>query len=489
MYAAIDMKSFYASVECVEKGLDPLTTNLVVADASRTDKTICLAVSPALKNLGVPGRPRLFEVNKIVGDINRDRLRKNNYRAFAGKSRDGVEVQNHPDYELDYHIAVPRMELYEKYSAKIYGIFLKYFSPEDIHIYSCDEAFIYIEPYLRLYNKSPFDLIMAVVRDVLGETGITATAGIGTNMYLCKIAMDIVAKKMPADDDGVRIAELDEISYREKLWEHTPLTDFWGFGKGIVKSLEKLGLRNMADICMMSEQNEDVLYDTFGVRAELIIDHAWGVESCSIRDIHEYEPKSRSLNAGQVLQRPYLYEEAEIILREMVDSLVLKLVDSGMATDQIGLSVIYDCENMNTGYNGKSVLDHYGRNMPKPINCTHKIRYMSSSKEIMSEFLRIFHEYADPELLIRKISISFGGVIPENEVPQEFVQYDLFTDVEAIARENAKKDKEQEREKSLQKALIHIKNKYGKNAVLKGLSLQEGATARERNMQIGGHKA
>lgn len=489
MYAAIDMKSFYASVECVERGLDPLTTNLVVADVSRTEKTICLAVSPSLKSFGIPGRPRLFEVIQAVNGINYQRRKLNRYNKFRGCSTDINELEIHPELEVGYITAVPQMRLYEEYSTRIYAVFLKYFAPEDVHVYSCDEAFIFIEPYLALYHTSPHELVMKVVTDILSETGITATAGIGTNMYLCKIAMDIVAKKMPADENGVRIAELDELSYREKLWEHTPLKDFWGFGNGIASHLERMGIRNMGDICLLSECDDERLYREFGVNAEIIIDHAWGYESCTISDIKAYKPKCRSLSTSQVLSRAYENFEAEIVLKEMTEQLVLKLVGAGCAADQVSLFVLYDVGGIYDGYSGEMRNDHYGRKMPKPLSCTKKTGYTSSTKEIMGALVSLFRSRTDVKLAIKKIGISLDNIIPQNEIPQKYLQFDLFTDTDMAAEENAADEAAKMRERSLQTAVLGIRNKFGKNSLLRGISYQEGATARERNMQIGGHRA
>ena len=488
MYAAIDMKSFYASVECVERGLDPLTTNLVVADASRTNKTICLAVTPSMKAVGVPGRPRLFEVEQKISNVNY--LRRKAYRGrLTGKSVSSSELKQHPEYEFEYIIAMPRMRLYEEYSTRIYSMFLKYFAPEDIHVYSCDEAFMYISPYLDTYRKNAYDLIMTVIRDVLKATGITATAGIGTNLYLAKVTMAMVAKKMPADADGVRIAELDEMSYREKLWEHEPMKDFWGFGSGITSHLERMGIHNMGELCLMSEQNEEALYKEFGVNAEVMIDHAWGFESCTIDDIHAYSPQTRSISSSQVLTRAYKFQEAEIILMEMVDALVLKMIESGCATNSISLSVSFDGENVYNEYEGNWVLDIYGRKAPKTVTCNKKIEYTSSSKELLKEMTLLFRSRIDSGLLIRKIGISFQNIIPQKDIPEDEIQYSLFDDVEKIERQRKQKKQELSREDALQKAVLSIKGRFGKNAVLRGISFQEGATARERNMQIGGHRA
>lgn len=489
MYAAVDMKSFYASVECVERGLDPLSTNLVVADMSRTSKTICLAVSPSLKSIGLPGRPRLFEVEQKVQSENYRRKRQNQYRNFARKSSDAIELKHHPEYELDYITALPQMKLYEEYSTKIYSILLRYFSPEDIHVYSCDESFIHIEPYLKLYQKTANKLLMTVIREILSETGITATAGIGTNMYLAKIAMDIMAKKMPADKNGGRIAELDELSYRKNLWEHTPLTDFWGYGKGISSHLERLGIHNMGEICLLSEQNEELLYREFGANAEIIIDHAWGYENCTIQDIQNYTPKNRSIGSGQVLSRAYDNIEAKIILKEMTDALVLKMLSCRCATNHISLDIQYDSKDVYSEYNGKWASDRYERKVPVPLSCSKRIEYTSSFSEIIKHMLELFRSRVDKRLSIKKISTGFGDLISKDKIPEKIVQYGLFDDVETLEKQRRQKEIQAQKEDSIQKAVLGIKEKYGKNALLRGISYQKGATARERNRQIGGHRA
>ena len=489
MYAAVDMKSFYASVECVERGLDPLNTNIVVADISRTSKTICLAVSPSLKAIGLPGRPRMFEVEQKVQTVNYQRKKQNQYRSFVQRSSDATELKQHPEYELDFITAPPRMKLYEEYSTKIYSILLRYFSSEDIHVYSCDESFIHIEPYLHLYHKTANELLMTVVKEILSETGITATAGIGTNMYLAKIAMDIMAKKMPADKNGVRIAELDELSYRKNLWEHTPLTDFWGYGKGISEHLERLGIHNMGEICLLSERNDELLYREFGTNAEIIIDHAWGYENCTIQDIQSYTPKNRSISSGQVLSRAYENSEAEIILKEMTDALVLKMISCGCATNHISLDIQYDSKDVYETYNGKWASDRYERKVPVPLSCSKKIEYTASFSEIMRQMLKLFHSRVDKRLFIKKISNSFSGLISKDEIPEKVIQYGLFDDVEALEKKRRQKELQVQKEESIQKAVLDIKEKYGKNALLRGISYQKEATARERNGQIGGHRA
>lgn len=489
MYAAIDMKSFYASVECVERNLNPLDTNLVVADTTRTEKTICLAVSPALKEFGVSGRPRLFEVIQTVDIINRQRLNAANIRHFKSKSCHRSELIADNSIMLDYLIAPPQMTLYEDYSARIHSILLRYFSAEDIHVYSCDESFIYIEPYLETYHMSARDLVMTVIRDILKETGITSTAGIGTNMYLCKIAMDIIAKKITADENGVRIAELDELSYREQLWEHTPLTDFWQLAKGINARLQKLGLRNMGDICLQSLINEEVLYKEFGVEAELIIDHAWGWESCTIADIKRCKPKSRSVSSSQVLARPYEFNEAVIILREMVEALVQKIIAEEYLTSGVSLYVSYDSSNVYAAYNGRWSTDAYGRRTPRQLSVSRKIEATSSNTELTEIFLKLFNEQADHQLRIRKIGLSLNNLVPETEIEEKYIQYDIFSDVEALEHARIQREKKLAEEKAVQKALLEIKDKFGKNSILRGSSYLAASTARERNTQIGGHRA
>ena len=489
-YIAIDLKSFYASVECVERGLDPLTTNLVVADESRTEKTICLAVSPALKSFGIPGRPRLFEVIQSVSNANRQRQYKAPNRTFTGKSYNLPELQSNPALEIDYIVAPPQMAHYMEVSTKIYQIYLNYIAPEDIHVYSIDEVFIDVTAYLKTYKMTARELAMTMIKDVLGSTGITATAGIGTNMYLCKVAMDIVAKKMPADKDGVRIAELDEMSYRRQLWSHRPLTDFWRVGKGYAKKLEDRYIFTMGDIAELSLRNEEMLYKMFGINAELLIDHAWGYEPCTIEDIKAYKPQSNSISSGQVLQHPYDFEKARLVVREMTDMLVLDLVDKGLVTDQMVLTVGYDM--LGTGnYNGPYTDDRYGRKIPKSAHGSINLgRQTSSTKIIMENVTELFNRIVDKDLLVRRMYVVANHVVPESNVVEETeVQLDFFTDFEAEERRKEEEAKKLEREKNIQKALLGIKKKYGKNAILKGMNFEEGATAIERNGQVGGHKA
>ena len=502
-YIAIDLKSFYASVECIERGLDPLTTNLVVADASRTEKTICLAVSPSLKSYGIPGRPRLFEVVQKVKEVNLERKAKSPRREFTGSSFNAVELAKNPDLEVAYIAAAPRMAYYMEYSTRIFDIYLRYIAPEDMHVYSIDEVFIDATTYLNTYKMSAHDLALKMIRDVLHETGVTATAGIGTNMYLCKVAMDIVAKKMPADADGVRIAELDEMSYRKLLWNHTPLTDFWRVGHGYAKKLMANGLNTMGDIARCSigkpneYYNEVLLYKLFGINAELLIDHAWGWEPTTIAEIKSYKPQMNSLGSGQVLHCAYTAEKAKLIVKEMTDLLVLDLVDKKLVTDQMVLTIGYDIENLTNPairnkYHGEVTTDHYGRQIPKHAHGTINLPCQTSStKIIMKAMEELFDRIINRDLLVRRINIVAARVVPESEVSdkQTFEQLDLFTDYTALEKKKEQEKKEQEKEKKLQQAVLDIKKKYGKNAVLKGMNFEEGATTRERNGQIGGHKA
>ncbi|EHQ89078.1 DNA methylase [Desulfosporosinus youngiae] len=502
-YIAIDLKSFYASVECMERGLDPLTTNLVVADASRTEKTICLAVSPSLKEYGIPGRARLFEVVQKVKEVNGARLSKTPGRAFTGASFSDTELKSSASLSLDYIVAPPRMAHYMEYSTRIYNIYLKYIAPEDIHVYSIDEVFIDATDYLKAYSLTARELAAEIILDVLKTTGVTATAGIGTNLYLCKIAMDIQAKHIPADQNGVKIAELDEMSYRCLLWSHRPLTDFWRVGRGYAKKLEEHGLFTMGDIarCSLGKPadyyNEDLLYKLFGVNAELLIDHAWGWEPCTIADIKAYKPTTNSLGSGQVLQYAYTFDKAKLIVREMTDLLVLDLVDKRLVTDQLVLTVGYDIENLANPeikklYHGAITIDHYGRNLPKSTHGSINLgRQTSSTKLILDAVTGLFERIVDENLLVRRIGITANHVVDEATVQKtdNLEQLDLFTD---YAAERAKKEAEEAelaREKRMQKAILDIKKKHGKNAILKGMNLEEGATTVDRNRQIGGHKA
>ncbi len=498
-YVAIDLKSFYASVECVERKLNPLTTNLVVADVSRTEKTICLAVSPSLKAYGISGRARLFEVLQRVKEINAVRQRALRSGAFSASSFDDTQLKADGSLELDFIIAKPRMAYYMDYSARIYDIYLRYFAPEDIHVYSIDEVFIDVTGYLRAYGLTPRELTVKLVREVLAETGITATAGIGTNLYLCKIAMDIVAKHVAPDKDGVRIAELDEMSYRRLLWNHRPITDFWRVGSGYAKKLEANGLFTMGDVARCSVggadgfYNEDLLYKLFGINAELLIDHAWGWEPCTIADIKAYKPQSNSISSGQVLQRPYDFEKARLVVREMADLLSLDLVSKGLVTNQIVLTVGYDAENMKSGqsYGGELKIDRYGRRIPKHAHGTENLgMWTSSTKAIMDAASRLYDKIVNKKLLVRRMYIVACHVTDENSVTESkaYEQLDLFTDYEEKQKEREAQISARDREKHIQRAMLDIKRKFGKNAVIKGMNLQEGATAVERNSQIGGHK-
>jgi len=503
IYIAIDLKSFYASVECVKRGLDPLATNLVVADASRTEKTICLAVSPSLKAIGISGRARLFEVVQKVKEENATRRSKAPKHSFTGSSFIDTELKETPELSLDYIIAPPRMAAYMEYSTRIYNIYLKYVAPEDIHVYSIDEVFMDVTGYLQTANLSARELAMKMIHEVFQTIGITATAGIGTNLYLCKIAMDIVAKHIPADEDGVRIAELDEITYRRILWTHKPLTDFWRVGRGYAKKLEENGMFTMGDVarCSIGKKNEyyneDLLYKLFGINAELLIDHAWGWEPCTIADVKAYKPTANSTGSGQVLQCPYNYEKARLIVREMTDLLVLDLVDKGLVTDQMVLTVGYDIENLSNSeirkrYHGPITTDHYGRQVPKHAHGTVNLsRQTSSTKLIIDAVMDLYTRIVDESLLVRRINITANHVVDENIVAKEesYEQLDFFTDYEAKQKEKEEENATLLREKKMQLAILDIKKKYGKNAILKGTNLEEGAMTKERNKQIGGHKA
>ena len=502
-YIAIDLKSFYASVECKERNRDPLTTNLVVADQSRTEKTICLAVSPSLKSYGIPGRPRLFEVVQKIKEVNNTRRWKALNRTFTGSSDDSTELNTDPSLKVDYIVAPPRMEYYLEYSSKIYNIYLKYIAPEDIFPYSIDEVFIDATDYLNTYQMTARELAMTMIRDVLKTTGITATAGIGTNMYLCKIAMDIVAKHIKPDKDGVRIAELDEMSYRRKLWSHRPLTDFWRVGKGYAKKLEEHGLFSMGDIarCSIGKPNElyneELLYKLFGINAELLIDHAWGYEPCTMEQVKAYKPETNSVSSGQVLHCPYDYDKAKLIVKEMTDQMVLDLVDKGVVTDQLVLTIGYDIENLSNPnlknqYKGEITIDRYGRKVPKHAHGTANLKKKTSSTRLITNaVMDLYDRIVDEHLLVRRITITANKLVDEKSVKQEneYQQLDLFTDYEAQRKKQTEEEEKLERERRMQEAMLSIKKKFGKNAVLKGMNLEEGATAKDRNGQIGGHKA
>lgn len=493
IYAAIDLKSFYASVECVERGLDPFNTNLVVADESRTEKTICLAVSPALKTFGIGGRPRLFEVVQKIRDVNKKRRYNTPGKTFSGKSVFLSELNGNRFLAVDYIIAMPRMALYMEYSNRIYSIYLRYFSRDDIHIYSCDEVFIDVTNYLGMYKMTAHDLTIKIIREVLSETGITATAGIGTNLFLAKVAMDIVAKKMPADKDGVRIAELDEMGFRRQLWEHRPLTDFWRVGRGYAKTLEQNGMYTLGDVADRSTYDEDTLYKLFGMNAELLIDHAWGIEPTTIADIKAYKPRNNSLSNGQVLQEPYSYEKARIIVHEMADELSLSLAENNLVTDKLTLTIGYDTESLTepqiaAAYRGEITTDFYGRSIPKHAHGTENLdRKTFSPRTIGEGAVRLFDRIINPKLLVRRLTICACEVTGKSEQTDEYggEQLDLFTDYSEREAEIAA----QKRDEDMHLAVLKIKHKFGKNAILKGTNFEDGATMRERNKQIGGHRA
>ena len=496
-YIAIDLKSFYASVECVARGLDPLTTNLVVADVSRTEKTICLAVSPSLKQYGIAGRARLFEVIQRLSEVNDERRRRSPKGRLTGKSVSDTELKEHPDWEVDYLAAPPRMAHYIEVSTKIYGIYLKYIAPEDIHVYSIDEVFMDVTAYLRSYRMTAHELAMTIIRDVLQQTGITATAGIGTNMYLCKVAMDIMAKKSPADKDGVRIAELDEMMYRRQLWSHRPLTAFWRVGHGIAQRLAPYGIDTMGKIARCSIENEELLYRLFGVNAELLIDHAWGWEPCTIDLVKAYRPESNSFSSGQVLQSAYDAQKARVVIQEMADQMALDLVSRRLVTDQLVLDIGYDVESLarsdiRSRYQGAITTDHYGRKVPKHAHGTANLSLpTSSSRLIINAVTDLFDRIVNKVLLVRRLNLTACHVVDEQTVTKKNrpEQLDLFTDYEALESQRRKERAALAKERRMQEAQLRIKKRFGKNAILKGLNFEEGATAIERNKQIGGHKA
>ena len=503
MYLCMDLKSFYASVECVDRGLNPLTTNLVVADPSRTEKTICLAVSPSLKAYGIGGRARLFEVIEQVRRANAKRRSLAPGGRFTGASAQADELAKHPEYQIDYLIAPPRMARYMEMSTKIYEIYLKYAAPEDIHVYSIDEVFIDLTNYLQAAGCTAREYAKKIMKEIFAKSGITATAGIGTNLYLAKIAMDIEAKHIPADEDGARIAMLDEISYRRKLWTHQPITDFWRVGRGYAAKLKEHGMLTMGDVARCSigkpgdYHNEELLYRLFGINAELLIDHAWGYEPCRMEHIKAYKPENNSVGSGQVLHCPYTAQKTRLVVKEMADQLSLQLVDQGLVTDQMVLTVGYDIENLtdpkrSVSYRGEVTKDRYGRNIPKHAHGTENLGcFTSSTRQILDAVLALYDRIIDEKLLIRRVYLTANHVMPETEVKRELVaeQLDLFTDYDALEQKRQKEQQELEREKRLQHAMLDIKKKFGKNAILKGMNLCEGATAKERNDQIGGHKA
>lgn len=494
-FITIDLKSFYASVECVERELDPLTTNLVVADESRTEKTICLAATPAIKSYGVPGRARLFEVVQKIREANGARRFYAPGHKLEGRSCDAVELSKNPSLAIDYLVAPPRMALYMDYSSRVYGIYLRYIAPRDIHTYSIDEVFINAAPYLAAYKLTARELAMKMIREVLSETGITATAGIGTNLYLAKIAMDITAKHMSPDKHGVRIAELDERTYRQKLWAHTPITDFWRVGKGYANKLASMGLYSMGDVARKSldSQGERDLYRVFGINAELLIDHAWGYEPCTMEAIKSYRPSATSLSSGQVLHCPYTHAQARLIVWEMADQLILDLVAKKLMTNQIVLDIGYDIENIAQGYSGPVHTDHYGRKVPKPAHGTMSLqKHSSSTRELLRETLALYDRIISPPLLVRRITVTMGRLINEDSAARQkeaTVEFDLFSDMEGTAQKEEAARLAEEKEKSLQHTMIAIKNKFGKNAILKAANLKEEARTIARNSEIGGHKA
>ena len=487
VYIAIDLKSFYASVECVEKGINPLTANLVVADPERTDKTICLAVSPALKAYGIPGRARLYEVKQKVREINMVRERRYG-RKLVGKSTDAVELAHDPSLALDFIIAIPRMAYYISYSTRIYNIYLRYIAEEDMHVYSIDEVFIDATPYLKTYKLTARELATKIVNEVLAETGVTATVGIGTNLYLAKVAMDIVAKHAKPDKNGARIAELDEMSYRKELWSHRPLTDFWRVGKGYARRLEKVGLHTMGDIALCSEKNEDYLYQMFGVNAELLIDHAWGWEPCEIAEINQYRPKNSSFSSGQVLKEPYPFDKALVVAKEMADEIGYSLLKKDLLIDQIILTIGYDVNNVENGYNGEVKKDFYGREVPKPAHGTYNLDgFTCSSRKIREAVQELFEKIVNPELLIRRITIDVNHVKNRGQLEKGPRQLSLFGKDDTTPVSNSLQT-DTTKERRANQAVLDIRKRYGKNAILTGINFEDGATGRERNQQIGGHR-
>ena len=496
IYLCIDLKSFYASVECKERNLDPMNTNLVVADESRTEKTVCLAISPTMKQYGLGGRARLYEVLQKVREVNNQRKKTNHYKKFNGKSYIDSELKNNKELELDFIIAPPQMKKYMDYSTQIYNVYLKYIAPEDIYVYSIDEVFCDLTNYLNYNNISPKELVIKMIHDVYKTTGITATAGIGTNMYLAKVAMDIVAKHAEADEYGVRLAELDEISYRKLLWNHRPLTSFWRVGQGYAKKLEANGLYTMGDIARCSLNNEDLLYKMFGVNAELLIDHAWGWEPCTIKDVKSYKPTTNSVSSGQVLHCPYEYKKARLIIKEMSDLLALDLVAKKLVTNQIVITIGYDIDNLTipeirAKYDGDITLDHYGREVPKHAHGTLNLdHYTSSSKTIMENMLKLFDRIINKDLLIRRVNIVACNVVkPENVKNKPIIQqFDLFSNNEEQEELKRRELEDEKEERKVQEVLLNIKSRFGKNAILKGMNLEEGGTTIERNGQVGGHK-
>lgn len=496
VYAAIDLKSFFASVECRKRNLNPLTTNLVVADNTRTEKTICLAISPSMKAYGLPGRARLFEVMQKVKNVNNGRRMLAHNKTFSGKSYNDIELKKDKNLELDYIIAPPHMASYMEYSTKIYNIYLKYISSEDIFPYSIDEVFCDLTSYINTYKLSPRELVTKIIKDIYDTTGITATAGIGTNLFLCKVAMDIVAKHVEPNSYGVRIAELDERSFREKLWNHKPITDFWRVGKGYAKRLEKYRMFTMGDVARCSVENEDLLYKIFGVNAELLIDHSWGWECATIKSIKKCKPENRSLCSGQVLHCPYDYDQTKLIIKEMADEITLDMVEKHFVTDMLVLTIEYDIENLKNAkyskfYNGEIKEDRYGRRVPKPAHGTFRLENKTFSTRIISNgFVQLFDRIINKNLLVRKIYLTVGNLTDENELKkvEKYEQVNLFTNYGELAKKEEEERIKLEKEHKIQSAIIGIKNKYGKNAIIKGMDLEESATTIQRNGQIGGHQ-
>lgn len=495
-YIAIDLKSFYASVECVDRGLNPLTTNLVVADISRTEKTICLAVSPSLKSYGIGGRARLFEVIQRMREVNNARRHAAPYHRFTGKSSSDIELKRNPSLEIDFIIAVPRMAHYIDVSAKIHEIYLKFVAPEDIHTYSIDEVIMDVSDYLKSYKMTARELATAIIHKIKEQTGITATAGIGTNMYLCKVAMDIMAKHTTPDENGVRIAELDEMTYRRHLWNHRPLTDFWRIGRGIAHRLGLYGIDTMGKIARKSIEDEELLYQLFGVNAELLIDHAWGWEPCTMKMVKAYRPASSSISNGQVLPHHYDFAKARVVLKEMAENIALELVEKRSVTDCIMLYVSYDAaslDNPDIDYKGPIATNYFGRTVPKHVNGTATLECFTSSAMIITKAVtELYDKIVNHNLLIHRLNIGAEHVIDENTAKHHsnhYKQLDLFTDYEALVQQEKQQKTLLEKERRLQETQLKIKKRFGKNAILKGLNFQEGATGKERNQQIGGHKA
>lgn len=495
VYLAIDLKSFYASVECHDRGLDPLRTHLVVADEERTDKTICLAVSPSLKAYGIPGRARLFEVRQRLASVNAERAMLAPGGRLSGESCDSQDLEHSPRLKASMVIAKPRMAHYLEVSGRVYGVYLRYAAPEHIHVYSIDEVFMDVSGYLRTYQMSARELTAAIIRDVRKTTGITATAGIGTNLYLCKVAMDIMAKHSPPDEDGVRIAELDEMSYRQALWAHEPITDFWRVGAGTARRLAQAGMHTMGDVARCSlgkaedRHNEELLYELFGVNAELLIDHAWGYEPCTIQDIRAYQPAHHSIGMGQVLSEPYPHDKAALVLKEMADQLALNLVEKRLVSDQIILDIGYDSADVKRGYRGETHIDRYGRKVPRHAHGKARLKWpTSSSMQIREALLALYARISDPSLSVRRITLTAADVVSDLQMPR-VEQGDLFTDAQQAQQEYEKERKMLDKEKKLQEVTLAIKKKYGKNALLRGMDLEDGAKAKERNETIGGHQA